>query len=349
MKTIAIVLHKGQKFSDEFNRSSPFIKDISYWPWMLKTQLEKLGYNLIEYNDEDDFSSVSAFLHFGRYRRDILKRYFTCRHIYLAFEPTVVNVDHSRKLISKLAGCVYDAVFVTHKGLGLKDVYEVEMPVDISVLNNWEKEDLSQLACMFSGDKYAFGKELYSERRKIIEYAERNHISGFKFFGPNWHKPYSEYVNYGGIAEDKAQAARPYRFIFCLENEFGMSGGVSEKIFDALILGKVPIYYGANDISFYVPNKCFIDYGSFSSLDECFNYIREMNDETYYNYIENIYNFMSDKSTVDRYSAADFARKVDIICKAKQKVERRKLYILDYCRIKQKIYSMLCELRRNAK
>ena len=53
MKTIVVVLHKGQKFNNEFRENSPFIEDISYWPWMLKIQLEKLDYNLIEYDDED--------------------------------------------------------------------------------------------------------------------------------------------------------------------------------------------------------------------------------------------------------------------------------------------------------
>ena len=349
MKTIVVVLHKGQKFNNEFRENSPFIEDISYWPWMLKIQLEKLDYNLIEYDDEGNFSEASAFFHFGRYRKDILKKYVTHKHIYLGFEPVVVNADHSIRIISKLANQVYDAVFITHRGLCLKNVYEVDMPVDIKVLNNWKKEDLSQLACMFSGDKYAFGKELYSERRKIIEYAERNHIFDFKFFGPNWHKPYSDYACYGGVAEDKAQTAKPYKFIFCLENEFGMNGGVSEKIFDALTLGKVPIYYGASDISSYVPKQCFIDYSLFSSIDECFSYIRNMNDETYYKYIENIRNFMSDKNVVERYNAADFAEKIVNICKANWIVDKRKLHILDYCRLKQKIYGVLCEIRRGIK
>lgn len=349
MKTIAVVMHKGQKFCNEFKKGSPFIKDISYWPWMLKTQLEKLSYDLIEYTDENDYSFVSAFLHFGRYRKDILKKYDSQIHIYLAFEPPVVNADHTPKLISKLAGQVYDAVFVVYKGLNLNNVYEVEVPVDIKILDTWKKEDLCNLACMFSGDKYAFGKELYSERRKIIEFAERNHISDFRFFGSNWGKPYSEYSNYGGVAEDKAQAAKSYKFMFCLENEFDMNGGVSEKIFDALSLGKVPIYYGASNISSYVPKQCFIDYGSFSNLDECFRYIKEMSDEMYYSYIENIRNFMSDQNVVERYNAADFAYKIDAICTDGRKNSARKLYVLDYCRVKQKIYSILCELRRRFK
>ena len=47
---------------------------------------------------------------------------------------------------------------------------------------------------------------------------------------------------------------------------------VSEKIFDCFAAGNVPIYWGASNVTDYIPEDCFIDMRSFSSFEELYQF-----------------------------------------------------------------------------
>jgi hypothetical protein len=47
-----------------------------------------------------------------------------------------------------------------------------------------------------------------------------------------------------------------------------MDGYVTEKIFDCLYAGTIPLYLGAGDISSYVPAEAFIDCCQFASWED---------------------------------------------------------------------------------
>jgi len=68
-------------------------------------------------------------------------------------------------------------------------------------------------------------------------------------------------INY----ETKHQLLSNYRFTLTLEN-FVYPGYVTEKIFDALASGSIPVYQGAPDIEAFIPREAFIDLRGFSSL-----------------------------------------------------------------------------------
>lgn len=68
----------------------------------------------------------------------------------------------------------------------------------------------------------------------------------------------------GYLTEHKHQLLSNYRFTLTLEN-FVYPGYVTEKIFDALISGSIPVYQGAPDIEAFVPREVFIDLRDFSS------------------------------------------------------------------------------------
>jgi hypothetical protein len=72
---------------------------------------------------------------------------------------------------------------------------------------------------------------------------------------------------YRGPAPSKPETLAAYTFAICFEN-MTLSGWVTEKIFDCLRAGTVPIYLGAPDIDDWVPQDCFIDMRRFSSYDE---------------------------------------------------------------------------------
>ena len=55
-----------------------------------------------------------------------------------------------------------------------------------------------------------------------------------------------------------------------------MNGYITEKLFDCLYAGTIPLYLGAPDISQYIPANVYIDCRRFSSWDEMWHYVRDL-------------------------------------------------------------------------
>ena len=55
-----------------------------------------------------------------------------------------------------------------------------------------------------------------------------------------------------------------------------------------LVAGCVPIYWGAVDVTDYIPAGCFIDRRKFANFQEVYDYISTMPEEEYNQYLENI-------------------------------------------------------------
>ena len=70
-----------------------------------------------------------------------------------------------------------------------------------------------------------------------------------------------------GVADDKATTLGRYRFAICFEN-MELEGYITEKLFDCLYSGTVPVYLGAPDIERWVPGECFIDMRRFSGYED---------------------------------------------------------------------------------
>ena len=129
--------------------------------------------------------------------------------------------------------------------------------------------------------------ELYSERKKVIEYFESNGQYTFGVYGRYW----DGYRNWGGACRSKAEIYHKYRFAICLENSRA-NGYITEKIFDCFQCGIVPVYGGALNVTDYIPSNCYIDYFSFCNLDEMVNYLDNMNEEEYSKYLNAIQSFL---------------------------------------------------------
>ena len=76
----------------------------------------------------------------------------------------------------------------------------------------------------------------------------------------------------------KHELLAQYRFTLTMEN-FVYPGYVTEKIFDALAAGSIPVYLGAPDIEDFVPKGAFIDMREFSDPTALERYLDEMSQE----------------------------------------------------------------------
>ena len=76
----------------------------------------------------------------------------------------------------------------------------------------------------------------------------------------------------------KTEIYSKYDFALCAEN-MRMSGYITEKIFDALFCGCIPIYWGAPDIRDYIPADCFVDMDECGGPDKAIDYCLAMTTE----------------------------------------------------------------------
>jgi hypothetical protein len=61
-----------------------------------------------------------------------------------------------------------------------------------------------------------------------------------------------------GPVRSKSQTLARYRFALCFENCI-LKGYLTEKLFDCLFAGTIPVYWGAPDVLDWVPAECFVD------------------------------------------------------------------------------------------
>ncbi len=165
----------------------------------------------------------------------------------------------------------------------------------------------------------SFGKELYTERIKAVEFFEKNIPDRFYFYGRGWNKPkkhnisehlfgYKTYTSYRGEVDDKIKLLTEFKYCLCFENLTDVKGYVTEKIFDCLKAKCVPIYWGATDIEKYIPKNCFIDYRNFKSYEKLLEYLETIDQKAYNAYTKNIESLLADKIFKEQWFEKGFAK-----------------------------------------
>lgn len=140
---------------------------------------------------------------------------------------------------------------------------------------------------------------LYYKRREATLWWLKNHPSEYEFYGKDWlflleqmqdkYKPAFDRA-YKGYAPDKIKAVSQAWFALTFENT-RHSYYVTEKIYDVMKAGTVPIYLGAPNIEEFVPKECFINYADFKNDEELYAYIKQITPEQYQQYLTCIQDF----------------------------------------------------------
>lgn len=125
--------------------------------------------------------------------------------------------------------------------------------------------------------------DLYPKRRAIAREAEKNAIDFLDIFGSGWHGEKISWCKFyrnppyrcwrGKTKISKHELCSQYRFVIAFENFQGRRGYISEKIFDALQAGSVPVYLGDEEISKFVPSKAFVDARNFLTMGDLLSYL----------------------------------------------------------------------------
>lgn len=173
--------------------------------------------------------------------------------------------------------------------------------------------DLSKkekLLCLVAKNKSSNREnELFSERAKAIIWFEKFAANDFDLYGKDWDLGISlnlGFIKYGkyfpkcyrGCVEKKDEVVRKHKFSIAYENWYNDRGYITEKIFDCFNASNVPIYLGEKNIEKVIPKNCFIDKRDFKNYKSLYEYIKNMDDSTYIEYLKNI----------DKYLKSDNAK-----------------------------------------
>lgn len=143
---------------------------------------------------------------------------------------------------------------------------------------------------------YPHPDELYSARIMAIRFFK------MEFYGNGW--DIKRFPTYRGKVESKIQTLGNYKFCFCFENIQNTPGYISEKIGDCFAAGCVPIYWGAPNISKFIPNDCYIDMRQFDATRKSFTgfkrlacYLETIDEISYNQFLAHIRKFLASQQT----------------------------------------------------
>lgn len=157
-----------------------------------------------------------------------------------------------------------------------------------------------KLCTMIAGNKKSNSKnELYSKRYETILFFEEKRYD-FDLYGFGWE---NENLNsYCGPVDDKLRVLSRYKYAICYENMCGIKGYITEKIFDCFFANVVPIYWGADNVTDYIPENTFIDRRKYKSLNELYEFINSITEEQYLQYLDAIKEFINSESFKNSFS-----------------------------------------------
>ncbi len=121
--------------------------------------------------------------------------------------------------------------------------------------------------------------------------------------------PYEQAIRraYRGAVDSKYEALSRYTFSITYENMV-LDGWINEKLFDAMLVGTIPIYLGAPDIADWVPEECFIDMRRFADYSELQEYLHSLGPTEIQSYREAARDFLS-SDRFGPFRKQTFARK----------------------------------------
>ena len=147
--------------------------------------------------------------------------------------------------------------------------------------------------------------QLHDERLRIV--AHLNSVRAIDVYGAGWDStehlprefrealmdfsPVTTAVEY----KDKQVLLSKYRFTLAIEN-FSFPGYVTEKIFDALAAGSIPVYLGAPDIEEFVPPEVFVDVRKFAVNSDLIDFLDRLDEETGMTMIQAGHSFLASQA-----------------------------------------------------
>ncbi|MDR3646005.1 MAG: glycosyltransferase family 10 [Candidatus Babeliales bacterium] len=258
--------------------------------YQLQQAFKNLGWEIKQTDSLENLNDAKYIVSLDVHLEELsnLYNYPNAKLILFLVEPPTVSPTNYNKAFHERFSRVY-----TWKDdlVDNKKYFKYHYPVMNPMIENIIDFDNKKLCTMIAFNKRSnYGNELYSERINVINFFE-NFNNNFDFYGPGWNA--NVFKNYKGTVTSKTECLKNYKFSFCFENTKDIKGYVTEKIFDCFRAGCVPIYWGASNITNYVPKNCFIAREDFKNYYDLYQFMKNMSKEEYQKYIINIKEFLN--------------------------------------------------------
>ena len=235
----------------------------------------------------------------------------------------------------------FDLVFAWDKRLSqLPHVVPILIPHPLAKQDFPDTQQRDIFSCLINANKAfkeVLASDLYLERINTIRWYEEQAPDKFCLYGLGWEKStpaftfsgklkrtvsrlqtrlfnIAPFPSYCGELDDKSTVLRRARFSYCYENSRDLENYITEKMFDSLVCGCVPIYWGASNVLEHIPADCFIDRREFKNTAQIHQHLLSIGASDYAQYQHNIQQFLCNDAA-KKFSAKDFAKQVaDRVC-----------------------------------
>ena len=293
-----------------FNLTHPWNRDNCFDPFCLIK--EKLTNHGIEINTDDvNVGRPLAFeLHMDVQKQSISRKCYLLMLETAQVQPAngvQANHDCYRKILTWDDELVDDDRFIK---------INFPNPIQIHPVDGFVNRDI--FCTLIAGNKalsVSDERNLYPERVKAIRWFEKQAAQDFDLYGVGWDMPevrggvlgklqsrfwkvarrfvkLRPFPSYRGKVANKSDVLSRARFAICYENVRDLSGYITEKIFDCFFSGCVPVYWGASNVTDYIPADCFIDRRKFSDTAAVYAFLKMISEEEFRGYQQRIVAFL---------------------------------------------------------
>jgi hypothetical protein len=259
-----------------------------------------------------------------------------CKINYLLMleNPLVKPLNHDPNKWTK-----YKKIFTWHDELVSNDRHNRFVKINLpNPINSYPVDGFSKrnrFCCLIAANKtlpLKDARDLYPERVVAIRWFEKNASKDFDLYGIDWNIPVvhrgligklerrfwrllvsviptSPFPSYRGKVANKSEVLTQTRFAICYENVRDLPGYITEKIFDCFFSGCVPVYWGADNITDYIPADCFIDRRNFCDTAAVYDFLKKITDQEFCGYQQRIADFLQSDASYP-FSSEYFAETI---------------------------------------
>ena len=250
-----------------------------------------------------------------------------------AYEDPLVKPKHgNRKVLQK-----YRKVFTSNQQLIDHDRFiPLDFPNRLSVTCFTPIAERQHHCVLMAANKALLQphpRNLHWMRLEAIRHMERHYAEQFTLWGPGWDKPAVKpgvlgraikrlqkwknriitppvyFPNWRGTVYDKAQVLNDAKLSIVIENVRGSPGYLTEKIFDSMISGCIPIFCGNEEAHKVIPPECMINIDNFPGVGAAIDFAMNLSDDELQRYQNHIRNFVNSPA-VRRFDNEHFIKTI---------------------------------------
>lgn len=242
-------------------------------------------------------SDINIYCSFGELRnyKKLSRRKDVILSLIITFEPPLINPKYYKEIPTLKK--YFRRVFSFSGGKGVEKFYYCQPENNVNP-ELWGRNNRDFLVTIIANKGIVTWEQIFHQRvsnlmkrglyleriKAVLYFAQFNEID---LYGIGWNKrpmfPYWFYRDtikkvYKGSVVKKHEILAKYKFALCFENSI-YPGYISEKIFDCFVTGTVPIYWGASDVTKYIPKDCFIDMRDFRDYAELRKFLKSLTEQ----------------------------------------------------------------------